>query len=744
MDINENSTTEEKKEKVNTFQILSSFRRFMLEFKNDNGTYFTQENGEYVADSRVIERYAELTSSLLEHEIEEVAEDIADPTQLNKEAVAATRALIKELKSGNTSFLTANSENQAVAEDVAAAIVQELIPQLFPGDDAAIDAMEDIDVARAHEIIGRHLENIHTASSLYVDNLKKDDNYEAFNESEQRRIQAELANQNNEEELFYDATFEQVEEQSEEREFTDPSFESTPGFDASSFISTETPKKGIFDKLRENFGKLRENRENRKKEREEKNKEKESSKPEKGKEEKEKEEKKKEPKKPKKSSNKMLNVVRGLAPIPNEYYAAAINSWVSVFKESPIKVLEDIKEAEQILEEVEEIVENHVDEVDLEESVDTNQGERVNNENEVLLDNVQRDDDAVDEATNNEQIDQLQNDLQNGSLSPQQPLGIECLAADALWQDMYLTVGELKTEKGQYKIGNTTASLLKIASNNATPEELSKVEQKRVKEILIQAYTNHAEYMLGYDIATLFEEVKAMGIDIDFSQLSGENQQEQMAKAIAEAKYKYFEGANLSPRGWARLALTELSQAKYNPETGDINNRKDSPFYRELQRSGVIFDLDAYQEAIQENINSQLEELVSVTNVDNLNKDIVTIINPEGKEVEVYAIEINGVNCYIANPPTTPPQVIETDTIDQTKDPKLVDINDVIDFVGRERALLEGVKVVDGARADMSQYSQLTGVSLNASSETPKILTTFEQDGKVTMQVSSKDDGPSL
>jgi hypothetical protein len=333
------------------------------------------------------------------------------------------------------------------------------------------------------------------------------------------------------------------------------------------------------------------------------------------------------------------------------------------------------------------------------------------NENENRLGQIEQMINQEESEISQEQGDNLEKEIENGIVSeptpktPQQPYGIENLSADALWQDIYKTIGELKNSNGQYKIGNTTAELLKIASNNASPEVLGKAEQKRVKDILMQAYTNHAQYMLGYDVATLFEEVKAMGIDIDINQFSGENQQEQLAKAIAEAKYKFYEGCDLSPQGWSRLALFELSQAKHNPESFDVNNRKDSPFYRELKNSGIVFDLDAYKDNIKQGIREKLEQVV--TDPNGPPKEEVQIMGPDGQVIEALAVEINGVNVYIGNPPQFPLNPIETDTIDQTQNPPLVKLDDVVAEVSATR---EKIKTAETATT-YSTYEQKTHVA---------------------------------
>ena len=182
-------------------------------------------------------------------------------------------------------------------------------------------------------------------------------------------------------------------------------------------------------------------------------------------------------------------------------------------------------------------------------------------------------------------------------------------------------------------------------------------------------------------------------------------------------------------------------------------NRKDSPFYRELKNSGIVFDLDAYRDNIKQGIREKLEKVV--TDPNGPPKEEVQIMGPDGQVIDALSIEINGVNVYIGNPPQFPLNPIETDTIDQTMNPPLVKLEDVVAGVSSTRESVKNAETTystytqkthvatdtERSRADASQMSQITGVD---TSKAPNVFTTFEKDGSTTTQVTPKNDGPSL
>ncbi len=316
-------------------------------------------------------------------------------------------------------------------------------------------------------------------------------------------------------------------------------------------------------------------------------------------------------------------------------------------------------------------------------------------------------------------VDTLDDDKTIEEKAPQEPMqmpsGINDLAVDALWKDIYKTLS-VKDENGQYvyNIGSTTMDILKCASGESI--EMDPKRAVRIKEILTKTYANHTLRSLIDNkgiTPELEEELKKFEVDMEKGKFKGELNNELLSQAFAEAKYQKISELVSSDAGLSRIALFELSQAKYNPNGGKDDNgelvedhRRDSWFYRALCKCNMEFDIEKYKGIITDMVNNQ----VNVVDVTDPNAKQVEMQTPDGN-IRVVEVEVNGVKVYV-DKSTVPPRVVETQDIAQNvpNGTPLVKMEDVLDKVANERAMSQNMmpKYQRQAHANVENYENIT------------------------------------
>lgn len=300
----------------------------------------------------------------------------------------------------------------------------------------------------------------------------------------------------------------------------------------------------------------------------------------------------------------------------------------------------------------------------------------------------------------------------------QMPSGINDMAVDALWKDIYKTLS-VKDENGQYayKIGSTVMDILKCASGE--PVEMDQKRAIRIKEILTKTYENHTLRSL-IDNKGISEELQSelekFGVDMEKCKFKGELNNELLSRALAETKYQEISKLVASDTGLSRIALFELSQAKYNPNGGKDDNgklvedhRRDSWFYRALCKCNIEFDIEKYKEIVTDMVNNQ----VNVVDVTDPNAKQVELESQNGN-IRAVEVEVNGVKVYV-DKSTNPPKVVETQDIVQNvpNGKPLVKMDDVLNAVANERAMSQNMmpKYQRQAHANVENYSNITKVT---------------------------------
>lgn len=306
----------------------------------------------------------------------------------------------------------------------------------------------------------------------------------------------------------------------------------------------------------------------------------------------------------------------------------------------------------------------------------------------------------------------------------QMPSGINDMAVDVLWKDIYKTLS-VKDENGKdvYNIGSTTMDILKCASGE--PVEMDQKRAIRIKEILTKTYENHTLRSL-IDNKGISEELQSelekFGVDMEKCKFKGELNNELLSRALAETKYQKISELVSSDAGLSRIALFELSQAKYNPNGGKDDNgklvedhRRDSWFYKALCKCNIEFDIEKYKGIVTDMVNNQ----VNVVDVTNPNAKQVELEGPNGN-IRAVEVEVNGVKVYV-DKSVNPPKVVETqDIVQNTPNGKpLVKMDDVLNAVANERAMSQNMmpKYQQQARANVENYSNITKVTGNEGME---------------------------
>ena len=292
------------------------------------------------------------------------------------------------------------------------------------------------------------------------------------------------------------------------------------------------------------------------------------------------------------------------------------------------------------------------------------------------------------------------------------PSGIEDLAGDALWLDMYQTIGQMKEPNSELPmIGTVVLDILRVASKQDAHMDPEK-RKARMQEILVDTYTNHAmkELIENFHLikagkeTEIVSELTKHGINleelgVDFSKFN-RRQCEKIARALADKKYEAIVDRDLEEIGMARVTLVELSKGKYNNAQGidwanvqiregedgglRIDGRRDSKFYRALVQSGIEFNREKYEAAIRDEIAANIDLRNEATSPD---ANIVTLELEDKSEIRVVQIDKDGVTVYITQ--ENPPKIIETEEI--SPDNTLININDVVQAAanGREKIELE-------------------------------------------------------
>lgn len=306
----------------------------------------------------------------------------------------------------------------------------------------------------------------------------------------------------------------------------------------------------------------------------------------------------------------------------------------------------------------------------------------------------------------------------------QMPSGINDLAVDALWKDIYKTLS-VKDENGKdiYNIGSTTMDILKCASGE--PVEIDPRRAVKIKEILTKTYKNHTLRSL-IDNKGISKELQAelekFGVDMEKCKIKGELNNELLSYAFAEKKYQEICKLVSSEAGLSRVALFELSQGKYNPNGGKDDDgklvedhRRDSWFYRALCKSNIEFDIEKYKEIVTDMVNNQ----VNVVDVTDPNAKQVELETPNGS-IRVVEVEVNGVKVYV-DKSVNPPKVVETQDIVQNapNGKPLVKMDDVLNAVAYNRAMSQNVmpKYQKQARANVDNYANITKATGNEEME---------------------------
>ena len=308
------------------------------------------------------------------------------------------------------------------------------------------------------------------------------------------------------------------------------------------------------------------------------------------------------------------------------------------------------------------------------------------------------------------------------------PRGIEDLAADALWLDMYKTIGQMKEPNSELPmIGTVVSDILRVASKQDAQMDPEK-RKARMQEILVDTYTNHAmkELIENFHLikdgkeTEIMAELTKYGIDlgelgIDFSKFN-RRQCETIARALANKKYQAILDLGMEEVGMARVTLVELSKGKYNNAQGidwanvqiresedgslRIDGRRDSKFYRALVQSGIEFNREKYEAAIRDEITANIDLQNEAISPD---ANIVTLQLEDESEIQVVQIDKDGVTVYITQ--ENPPKIIEAEEI--SPDNTLIDINEVVQVAanGREKIDLEQRKI--NARVSESEENAI-------------------------------------
>jgi len=261
----------------------------------------------------------------------------------------------------------------------------------------------------------------------------------------------------------------------------------------------------------------------------------------------------------------------------------------------------------------------------------------------------------LDIVDDNTAIDSTANLNQSTQQLQQLPQGIETLAGDCMWKDIFDKVGSMKNKDGKPYIGSINLEILKLTTRDANSQKYDAKIESKMKEIIITSYEN-------FYLRELFEVKNITRLP------EGKKGAEliQKAKKLAQQDFAQMEWDNLTIRGKARLTLYELAQGKFNPNFGrELNeddmipddHARDSLFYRALVKSGMEFDMLAYEEKIKQQLEEQIKGEDALVKPDNINLDPnnidpskfteVEMKGLDGKPVKVHKITINGKEIYM-------------------------------------------------------------------------------------------------